>query len=1113
MGSIEFSDYNSSDPSVIVSPSAPQKTKELWFLHGHPWSTRFSSPDLVTLGALVRHNARVFPEQTAFLYPKTSEKDTSYAPVTWYEFDQYTETIAASYLDTLQSELEVANASKEQPTVALLGQGNTFEYFVTELALQKLNLRVLLLAHGNALPATHHLLQKCNAVAAVVESRFINQDLAGIKKINMVEEILQNNPKAIGKVEAFKFEDGRDPWERQTYIIHSSGSTGMPKPIIHTNRSMMLIARMYRIFPEFHIENWFLLFPVYHIAGISTALSGFPNGQALSFPPRIWPPSSSAILAAWNTLGSMGYPIDCVHCAPTLIENLHDHLSTNGNDFTPLSSLKILQPGGARLSDSIVSSLVEKGCNVKSTYGSTEIGPPFRTIPHTRDNPRCYAFRNLYPDNPKIEMQEIGEGMYECIVWKGFELAAELWIDKPEDEPYRTNDMFIQDPPNSGLFVLQGRKDDMLVHSNGENTNALPLEMDIVASSDLICKAAILGHSRPCTAAILELTADPSGPSVRQKVWEAIQEVNKKQAAHSKIMQSMIYIVPEDTSLPITPKGNVKRGEVLKIFSKEIEDLYSALENGASDTTESQDPDEPLSLFIHRAVANLCNVPASELDPSTSFYDLGINSILSLSLRATLSKRLGPMSLGVIFEQPSVEQLVTYFENKDEKDVKKDYTALINDMIETYSNEIKSWQGPTHIKERPGDEGEVILLTGASGGLGITLLESLTRSPKVSKIYALLRGSDPETRLYNAIQARGLDAQSLFSTNKIQPLTYDMTSPLLGLPASTYQTLQTTTTTILHNAWKVNFNQPLPAFASDCIRGTLNLLHFATTSSCFPPPQFLFTSSIAASMGPAAPPTIPTSLLPHSPLNPLPTGYAQSKYIIERLLETYTATHHKNNQNHTATILRVGQLCGDTRTGWWSTNDMWPIMFKTSSHLGILPTLKYGSQTVDWVPIDIAADTIRDIILSSSSPTPPKLKIHNITNPHPIPWSTLQTHLLSSLPLSPHKHKPLLTPTPLPTWTKTLKLLSQQQNPPPPSISECPGLKLLDFFEGMADEEEEEEEGEGGGGESEEKGRGNERIFNTEATCAVSERLRNCGEVGGGWVEKWVEGWKGVGFL
>lgn len=129
----------------------------------------------------------------------------------------------------------------------------------------------------------------------------------------------------------------------------------------------------------------------------------------------------------------MGFPVDLIHCAPVLIENFYEYIIEGTKDFSPLSNLKVLQPGGAALAPEIIKGLVANGVNVKTTYGSTEIGPPLRSMPHTKDNPKCYSFRNLYPDNPLLEMEEVAEGLYECIVHKG-EFS---FILKPNLKMYR----------------------------------------------------------------------------------------------------------------------------------------------------------------------------------------------------------------------------------------------------------------------------------------------------------------------------------------------------------------------------------------------------------------------------------------------------------------------------------------------------------------------------------------------------------------------------------------------------------------------------------------------------------------------------------------------------
>jgi acyl-CoA synthetase (AMP-forming)/AMP-acid ligase II len=251
-----------SDPSVVPSDKASKRTRDLWWLHGHPHSKRYSNPKLVSLGALIRHAGQVYKGQKGFLYPACAKATTPYHSLTWDELDAATESIALSYAHQLHLEFERANEIQKQPTIALLGAGKTFEYYCTQLALQKLGARVLLLAESNSLSALYHLLESCEALAVITDLKNSGVDTNGLQKLRMIDAVPRNSKTQYTEVDAVKFQDVGDVWERHTFIIHSSGSTGMPKPIVHTNRSMMLIARMYRLFQEFEIENWFLLFPL-----------------------------------------------------------------------------------------------------------------------------------------------------------------------------------------------------------------------------------------------------------------------------------------------------------------------------------------------------------------------------------------------------------------------------------------------------------------------------------------------------------------------------------------------------------------------------------------------------------------------------------------------------------------------------------------------------------------------------------------------------------------------------------------------------------------------------------------------------------------------------------
>jgi acyl-CoA synthetase (AMP-forming)/AMP-acid ligase II len=250
---------NSEAPPVWLSPSASAKTKELWFLHGHPQSKRFSNPELTSLASLIRHNAKQVGSDIAFFYPTSAGDKTGFSSITWVEFDRCTNILASRYSKTLHDILVRANATIQQPCVALWGAGHTIEYFATQMALAKLNVKVLLLADSAPVTTVTHLLNVTKAELIIADQqheRFYNQTLV----IPMEQSLpFESEP----PLDTVVFHDGKDPWERPAFIIHSSGSTGLPKPITHTNRSLMQIARMYRLFPEFHVENWLLLFPLY----------------------------------------------------------------------------------------------------------------------------------------------------------------------------------------------------------------------------------------------------------------------------------------------------------------------------------------------------------------------------------------------------------------------------------------------------------------------------------------------------------------------------------------------------------------------------------------------------------------------------------------------------------------------------------------------------------------------------------------------------------------------------------------------------------------------------------------------------------------------------------
>ncbi len=133
-------------------------------------------------------------------------------------------------------------------------------------------------------------------------------------------------------------------------------------------------------------------------------------------------------------------------------------------------------------------------------------------------------------------------------------------IANQPDGSYVTNDIFIEDPPGSGEYRMEGRQDDTLVHINGEKTNPLPMESTINHSA-IVQRALVFGHQRLCTGVLIQLNREEadnySTDEIFEKVWKAVETANESAPSHSRILRQMVKCLPMNKILPITDKGNV----------------------------------------------------------------------------------------------------------------------------------------------------------------------------------------------------------------------------------------------------------------------------------------------------------------------------------------------------------------------------------------------------------------------------------------------------------------------------------------------------------------------------------------------------------------------------
>lgn len=108
----------------------------------------------------------------------------------------------------------------------------------------------------------------------------------------------------------------------------------------------------------------------------------------------------------------------------------------------------------------------------------------------------------------------------------------------------------------------------------------------------------------------------------------------------------------------------------------------------------------------------------------------------------------------------------------------------------------------------------------------------------------------------------------------------------------------------------------------------LQLLLSSKTPAC----RFLFCSSIASVLGKnqerQAKEEPSTDARDAGPI-----GYSQSKWVAEAVCEKAASPALQVD------IIRLGQLCGDTKNGIWNETEAWPLLIRASADIGAAPAL------------------------------------------------------------------------------------------------------------------------------------------------------------------------------
>ncbi|KAL8801018.1 MAG: hypothetical protein Q9182_004762 [Xanthomendoza sp. 2 TL-2023] len=1042
--------------------------------------------------------ARDRPDDLYSRAPKTKNITDGFHEVTFRDFARSVNKVAFWLERTI-------GRSTTFETVAYIGAAD-LRYYVAAFAATKLGFKTLFPSTRNTIEGTRSLMAQMQCRTLITSEEIQVVDLLENGARHLIIESLADMLSKGSDIEHYPYDKTFDVAKDDPFIvIHTSGSTGLPKPITmyqgglatadahhnlqaHNGQSPK-VQQLLTASPSLHT------LPPFHMGGIMLSLLiALYYRQVIIWLPAGRPVSVDLIEDILDNV-----KVGSCFLSPSILEEM----SQSQDSLDRLRRLETVGFGGGPLAKA-AGDKISQYTKIQNMMGSSEC----TFMPTHASAPEDWQSFTYSPELHGFRFEQVDEKLYEQVIVRdpSTDPYHSTWYTFPNQNRYATHDLYSKHPGKENMWLYAGRSDDVLVLSNGEKLDPNAMQSVLLDHPD-VKGALVFGQARFEPGALIELRRKNPQPSEGQEIFNKsfqpyIDKANESAPAYGKLGYDHIIFAQPDKPMLRADKGTIKRSATLKSYAQEIDDFYERIKISDASTAVELNIKDRSSLVasLTPVVRRICHL--KHIHFADDFFSMGIDSLqvmtMTRQIKSSISLQNKAAAEGVstklIYSNPSIAKLAAAIfgllhpEMDSGEDPENVRITAMKQTVEDFSAKL-----PTSnvSKSHPGNKGLTLVLTGSTGSLGSYMLDDALSRSEITKIICLNRSTNCEARQRSSHASKGLTQDW---QGKVQFLQADLSKPHLGLDEDQYRTILNEANLIIHNQWQVDFNLSLTSFTPH-LAGVLNLIHLSATSPLRPP--LIFTSSIS---------TLgnwllihPGQKVPETPQHdyriPAATGYGESKFIAERILENAAQT-----SGVASAVIRVGQLAGpvEKRKGVWNRKEWLPSLVASSAHLGILPTRIPGLNDVAWIPVDLAARAILDLAASSAQLLPgpngtmmnhhqnPQHAVYNLTNPHPSSWSrllpTITAHLLA--------HDRPVRITDYGTWLAALRESSTAEEEEEKQGIESgsnPAVKLLGFFEALV------------GGE--------EAVMATAETVGRSAVMKGLEGVGEEWMGLWMEQW------
>jgi thioester reductase-like protein len=852
-------------------------------------------------------------------------------------------------------------------------------------------------------------------------------------------------------------------------VMHTSGSTGLPKIVIMTHGTMAPLdafsclpqqglaptypslcagKRVYSSFPLFHSAGVSIILPACIFAGFTVVLGPFPPS----------PETTNAMHVHGNVQFSW--------LPPTMLAGLAKHPEYLEN----LGKLNQICYGGGPC-PSAVGDLVSQKTKLANTLGSTESGM------HPIELSQHWAYMTASPSLGH-EYRHVSDDLYEQVIVRrpGLSLYQGIFSTFPDIDEWHMRDLYSKHPTLENLWLYRGRLDDIIVFSTGEKLN--PVDMEAVINGNALVSASLIaGQARFQSSLLVEPSKHPETDHDKEELMKSVlasvEQANALSPSHGRIHRNMIIFTLPDKPMLRAGKGTVQRQLTLDMYNTELAALYDANDRFLSDTVNRDESSRDVEEFVKTIINEATEIDTRDISTSADLFELGLDSlqvsVLERRMRLFLTKQgvEAAFDSRKLYANPTIAALTRFLLSlmgaSDDSAMSEGCGVSMQTLIDLYGEDLPmSARDPREANA----ENTVVLLTGSTGSLGSYILDALQKNHNISRIYCLNRGPESRNRQEKSRLKRGLSG----ITDKVQCLDSDMTKAFFGLSRSDYKMLLNEVTHIIHNSWQVDFNLALDSFRGH-VAGVRRLIDFSVLSRFRS--QIFFVSSLSTVTGR---PGQVAEIIQNDFSVSREMGYAQSKFVSEILLDRAA-----KESDVPAMIGRVGQIAGPvTEGGVWPKQEWVPSLISSSKYLGKLPSDLGQMEVVDWIPVDILAQSIVELATLKPENPASGAQVFHAVNPNRTSWSDL-------LPVV-YKHLSQARPidiVSLQDWIDSLRESASKIE----DITFNPAVKLLGFYEDLQKKKEEMVQ------------------LETTVTVGMSPTMARLQPVVSGWMENWLRQW------